>query len=111
MKSPEFESATALGGIVTALRRYPVKSMQGESTGSASITMRGVLGDRFFALVDVETGMVASAKNPRKWPGLFNYSATFVTQPTNGSAPKVQIVLPDGETVTTDQRDAASIFG
>ncbi len=110
MKSPEFEAATAVGGVVTALRRYPVKSMQGETTDSATITMRGVLGDRFFALIDMETGKVASAKNPRKWPGLFGYSATFLTQPANGTAPKVQIVLPDGETVTTDERDAATII-
>jgi uncharacterized protein YcbX len=110
MKSPEFDAPAATAGVVTALRRYPVKSMQGETTNSATITMRGLLGDRFFALIDVETGKIASAKNPRKWPGLFGYSATFVTQPANGSAPKVQIVLPDGETVTTDQRDAATIL-
>jgi uncharacterized protein YcbX len=110
MKSPEFEAASTTAGVVTALRRYPVKSMQGETTGAATITMRGILGDRLFALIDTETGKVASAKNPRKWPGLFGYSATFLTQPANGTAPKVQIVLPDGETVTTDQRDAATIL-
>jgi uncharacterized protein YcbX len=110
MKSPEFDAPPLAAGVVTALRRYPVKSMQGETTSAATITMRGIVGDRFFALIDVETGKVASAKNPRKWPGLFGYSATFVTQPANGSVPKVQIVLPDGETVTTDQRDAAAIL-
>lgn len=110
MKSPDLDATPATGGVITALRRYPVKSMQGESTGSATITMRGLLGDRFFALIDMETGKVASAKNPRKWPGLFGYSATFLTQPANGTAPKVQIVLPDGETLTTDQRDAATIL-
>lgn len=110
MKSPEFDAPAKLAGVVTALCRYPVKSMQGESTDTATITLHGMLGDRAFALIDVETGKVASAKNPRKWPGLLAYSATFVTPPGNGATPKVQIVLPGGETVTTDQRDAAMIL-
>ncbi len=110
MKSPESEATSSTRGVVTALRRYPVKSMQGELTDTATITMRGILGDRYFALIDIETGKVASAKNPRKWPGLFGYSATFLTQPANGTAPRVQIVFPDGEVVTTDQRDAAAIL-
>lgn len=110
MKSPESDAPAKLAGVVTALRRYPVKSMQGESTDSATLTLGGMLGDRAFALIDIETGKVASAKNPRKWPGLFEYSATFLTPPGNGATPKVQIVLPGGETVTTDQRDAATIL-
>src|SRR5439155_24107238 len=34
-------------------------------------TERGLLGDRSYALLDPSTGMVVSAKNPRKWARMF----------------------------------------
>ncbi len=52
---------------IVSLWRYPVKSMMGEELDSSYVTERGLLGDRAYALVDQETGKVASAKNPRKW--------------------------------------------
>lgn len=110
MKSPDLETPAATAGVVTGLRRYPVKSMQGEARDSAIVTMNGILGDRAFALVDITSGKVASAKNPRKWPDLFAYSATFVSQPGNGAVPNVKITLPDGAAVMTDQSDAAEII-
>ncbi|MEK6192574.1 MAG: MOSC N-terminal beta barrel domain-containing protein, partial [Chloroflexota bacterium] len=50
---------------VVALWRYPVKSMIGEQLNAGEVTDRGLLGDRGYALVDRETGKVASAKFPR----------------------------------------------
>jgi uncharacterized protein YcbX len=41
---------------VTTLRRYPVKSMLGETVDSLTVDERGVNGDRWLALVDAETG-------------------------------------------------------
>ncbi|MFE1792657.1 MOSC N-terminal beta barrel domain-containing protein, partial [Streptomyces sp. NPDC059525] len=52
-------------GTVTALCRYPVKSMLGEALTSVRITEEGLAGDREFAVLD-EAGAVASAKHPRK---------------------------------------------
>ena len=49
-------------GTVEAVWRYPVKSMQGRVVGSIEVTSAGVAGDRAFALVDVATGRIASAK-------------------------------------------------
>jgi uncharacterized protein YcbX len=43
---------------VSALFRYPVKSMLGEAVERCRIDEGGVLGDRSYALVDVETGAV-----------------------------------------------------
>ncbi|GAA0521824.1 MOSC domain-containing protein [Saccharopolyspora spinosporotrichia] len=57
-------------GAVSVLRRYPVKSMLGEVVESCEVTERGVAGDRAYALLDVETGRIASAKNPRLWRAL-----------------------------------------
>ncbi|MEV0378964.1 MOSC domain-containing protein [Nonomuraea sp. NPDC050643] len=52
------------------LRRYPVKSMLGEEVAESEVTERGLAGDRARAVLDVATGKIASAKNPRLWRGL-----------------------------------------
>src|SRR5437762_11343271 len=81
--------------------------MLGEELNASAVTGRGLLGDRAFALVDVETGKVASAKNPRRWPTLFDFRAAYVEPPGDeGPLPPVRITLPDGETLTTDQANA-----
>ena len=49
--------------------------MLGEEVSAAEMTARGLVGDRAYALVDVSTGKVASAKNPRKWAKLFQLRA------------------------------------
>ena len=88
-------------GRVVALWRYPVKSMQGEALNRALLSERGILGDRALALLDVETGKVASAKSPRMWPNLLDFHATFVEPPrVHEPLPPVQITLPGGESVT-----------
>lgn len=99
------ETAGALGTVV-ALWRYPVKSMMGEELNAADLTERGIHGDRAYALIDSETGKVASAKNPRKWPNLFDHRASFVEPPNRANAfPPVRITLPDGSMLTSDQPD------
>ncbi|MFB4281131.1 MULTISPECIES: MOSC domain-containing protein [unclassified Nonomuraea] len=55
---------------VETLRRYPVKSMLGEEIAESEVTERGLGGDRARAVLDVATGKIASAKNPRLWRGL-----------------------------------------
>jgi len=98
-------------GSVVSLWRYPVKSMMGEELNAAEVTERGLLGDRAYALVDGSDGKAATAKNPRKWPHLFDFRATFV-EPTRSAAkvPPVRIVLPDGTAVTSDQGDLNRIL-
>lgn len=54
---------TAAGsGRVSALYRYPVKSLQGSAEAGLEIGRRGVDGDRMWGLIDVESGRLASAK-------------------------------------------------
>ena len=98
-------------GSVASLWQYPVKSMMGEELNATEVTERGLFGDRAYALVDSSDGKAATAKNPRKWPRLFDYSATFL-KPARPVAkvPPVRIVLPDGTTVTSDQRDLNQIL-
>ncbi len=65
-------------GKVVSIWRYLVKSMLGEELNSSYVTDRGLLGDRVYALIDHQTGKVASAKNPGKWGRLFDFRAAFV---------------------------------
>jgi uncharacterized protein YcbX len=83
--------------------------MLGEELNATALIDRGLVGDRAFALVDTETGKVASAKNPRRWPTLFDFRAAYA-EPLgdDGPLPAVRITLPDGATLTTDQSDAES---
>ncbi len=98
-------------GEVVSLWRYPVKSMMGEELNATEVTERGLRGDRAFALIDNADGKAATAKNPRKWSGLFDYRAAFV-EPVERAArlPAVRITLPDGTSVTSDQSDLNSIL-
>jgi uncharacterized protein len=100
------QSAEDAIGRVVSLWRYPVKSMMGEELNAAEVSERGLLGDRAYALVDALDGKVASAKNPRKWPQMFEYRASFVDPPRRGAEmPPVRVTLPDGTVVTSLQAD------
>ncbi len=96
-------------GLVDSLHRYPVKSMMGEELPASRVGAKGLQGDRMFALADSETGKIASAKNPSKWPNLFQFSAAF-SGPLNGSShlPPVRITFPDGSTALTADRNIDS---
>jgi uncharacterized protein YcbX len=99
---------TASIGKLASLHRYPVKSMMGENLNAAQITQRGLFGDRSYALCDMETGKVVSAKNPRKWPNLFSYHAVYTNPPGAASAvPPVRVTLPDGSLAVSSSPDFA----
>lgn len=103
-------TGAAIGSVVT-LWRYPVKSMQGEELNVGLVTEHGLLGDRAFALVDAGDGKVASAKNPKKWPRLFDFRAAFAEQPqAAGPLPPVRITLPDGRMVHSEQPDRDQVL-
>jgi len=89
-------------GTLVSIHRYPVKSMIGEELNASRVGPKGLHGDRLFALADPATGKVASAKNPSKWPNLFDFHAAYVDPPGNGHTPRIRITLPGGETVLTD---------
>jgi len=98
-------------GAVASLWRYPVKSMMGEELNATEVTERGLLGDRVYALVDSADEKIATAKNPRKWPNLFDFRASFIESPRIGAnVPPVRITLPDGTITTTQQSDANQIL-
>src|SRR6266567_4863004 len=97
-------------GSVVSLWRYPVKSMMGEELNATEVTEHGLLGDRAYALVDSSDGKAATAKNPRKWPRLFDFRATFIEPPRPAAeVPPVRIALPDGTPATSNQGDLNKI--
>src|SRR2546428_12420846 len=101
---------TELGSVVS-LWRYPVKSMMGEELNATEVTERGLLGDRAYAVVDSSDGKVATAKNPRKWPNLFDFRATFIEPPrASPNLPPVRITLPEGTMATSQESEVNQIL-
>jgi uncharacterized protein len=93
-------------GKVVSIWRYPVKSMMGEELNSSHVTERGLAGDRVYAIIDQETGKVASAKNPGKWGKLFDFHAAFIDSlQTVENIPPVRITLPDGSQIFSNHGD------
>ena len=62
-------------GTIGAILRFPVKSLLGETLDEGLVTSYGLTGDRAHALIDVETGKIASAKQPNLWRDLLQYSS------------------------------------
>jgi uncharacterized protein len=84
--------------------------MMDEELNAAEVTKAGLVGDRAYALVDSSNGKVASAKNPRKWPTLFDFRAALADVPETGTMPPVCITLPDGAIVSSEQPDIDQIL-
>jgi uncharacterized protein len=100
------KAPTATTGTVVSMWRYPVKSMLGEEINSSYVTERGLIGDRTYALIDQETGKVASAKNPTKWGKLFDFRATFIDAPqVVENIPPVRITFPDGTQIFSSDQE------
>ena len=79
---------------VSALYRYPVKSMQGERLDAATVGPFGILGDRQWGLVDLDTGLMLTA---RREPQLL-----FAQARLDEATSQVRIELPDGSVAADD---------
>src|ERR1700683_887506 len=102
--------STMQAGSLASLYRYPVKSMMGEELNAAKLTPCGLQGDRSFALCDVQTKKIVSAKNPKKWPGLFSFRASYVNPPGDqATLPAARVTLPDGRTCMTSSTGFAQM--
>ena len=84
-------------GQVTALWRYPVKSLGGEQLEQIDIGARGLHGDRLWAVRDLERDVTATA---RRIPALLGATARYAhpvgADAGPGNAPEVEISFPDG---------------
>lgn len=85
---------------VEAMFRYPVKSMLGTRIEQAEVLATGLVADRGWALIDLQTGKVASAKQPRLWRSLLQLRAEHHEGAGRSDpAGAVTITLPDGTAV------------
>ena len=64
-------------GVIGQIWRYPVKSLGGESITAVVLDDTGIPGDRCFALRDLETGKIISAKLPQRGGELLALTATI----------------------------------
>jgi uncharacterized protein YcbX len=85
---------------ISQLWSYPVKSMVGEQVPSAELSMLGIVGDRHWAIRDLERGGIRGAK---KIGALMQFSA----QRHNDD---VMITLPDGTTVSSRDADVDAVL-
>lgn len=77
--------------------------MAGECLGMSAVGPGGIVGDRGWALWDVEADKALSATRA---PALLMCSARYLDEPTPESNPQAIITLPDGSAVRTDEGDA-----
>lgn len=89
-------------GTVKAIWRYPVKSMRGEQLDNCVIGVKGVMGDRGWAIRD---DTVMEVRGGRYFPGLLDCSARYQTEPDQEPYPAAMITLPDGTEVASDADD------
>lgn len=81
---------------------YPVQSLQGERRPELDLVAAGVIGERYFAIVDVEMNSVAHASRPT-WKNIIKWRARWLKAPgPAASSPLVEIGFEDGETMRSD---------
>ena len=90
-------------GRVVALNRYPVKSMQGHRPDAVTFTASGMVGDRRWAVVDVTTDKVLSAKRAGSL-----LDASAANDGTDDGAPT--ITLPGDRVIRPGDPDTDAIL-
>jgi uncharacterized protein YcbX len=93
-------------GQVSALWRYPVKSLGGEQVETIDIGSRGLHGDRLWAVRDLERDVTATARRiPKLLGATARYVAPVAPDAGPGNAPEVEITFPDGTVASSNDPD------
>ena len=93
-------------GQVSALWRYPVKSLGGEQVEQVDIGPRGPHGDRLWAVRDLERDVTATARRiPALLGATARYAAPVPPDAGPGNAPEVEIGFPDGSVCSSSDPD------
>jgi uncharacterized protein YcbX len=82
-------------GVIRQLRRYPVKSMRGESLPATTLTLQGVAVDRRYAFVQKASRSSFPWFTARELPELLCYSASV--QEAGPQEVEVTVTTPDGK--------------
>jgi uncharacterized protein len=91
-------------GTLCEIWRYPVKSMLGERLSELMIGVGGGIGDRAWALRELDSGRIASAK---KHPRLLEFRATYEVLPTSEHPGRVRIENPGGRVIYPNEAGAS----
>ena len=86
-------------GTVKQIWRYPVKSMAGEQLDACAVGVRGIPGDRGWAIRDETTAEITNGKH---LPLLMQCAARYREPPGEGFIPHVHMNFPDGLQLGSD---------
>jgi MOSC domain-containing protein len=89
-------------GTIKQIWRFAVKSMGGEQLDVCTVGIRGIPGDRGWAIRDETAGRLATGS---RFPLLMQCSARYREPPVNGFIPQADMRLPDGVQIGTDLVD------
>ena len=99
-------------GTVQQIWRYPVKSMAGEQLSECTVGALGLPGDRGWAVRDEEKSEV---KTGTRIPMLMQCASRYREEPGDENIPHVNIIFPDGSSVSSDDpevnRRLSSVLG
>jgi len=93
-------------GVIKELFRYPVKSMLGERLTEVEVGLKGIIGDRAWALRELN-GRIVTAK---KWANMLGFRASYESTSEPGQLAPVKITLPDGSSVHADDPGASDVI-
>lgn len=82
---------------------YPVKSMVGVTVDSCEMSSLGIVGDRMWAVRDLENGGIRGAK---KIGSLMQLSARYTDRNDDRGQRIVEITTPDGRSIRSDEPGA-----
>jgi uncharacterized protein YcbX len=100
---------TTTVGSIDECWRYAVKSMQGERVDTLELIDTGVLGDRGWAVRNLDKGAIQGAK---KLGPLMTVAARYDTEPTSERpVPTATVHLPDGTTGVTGSAELDTGLG
>jgi len=91
-------------GRIGSLWRYPVKSTLGEQLDSVEVGPAGVDSDRRFGIIEPRTGVVATAKRPKRWQRLLLLRSELIAPDV------VRIHFPDGRSFLSSDDLAGKVL-
>jgi uncharacterized protein YcbX len=89
-------------GTIKQIWRFAVTSLAGEQLEACTVGMRGIPGDRGWAVRDETAGKLATGS---RYPLLMQCSARYREAPVNGFVPHVEMRFPDGAQIGSDLVD------
>jgi uncharacterized protein YcbX len=95
---------------VGQLWRYPVKSFGGERLQSATIESDGLRGDHVWAVVDAESGTVATAKKFRRFGVLLTCGARLTDETDPRDPASLELTFPDGTVMLGDDSEVDAML-